>query len=236
MLKVTQRTQANLNQISFDLDFYFTENKKNKNLIYYSNEKCKSLEYVFDTLVNDIALVIYEDLEENNIYIIKTNITTETMQIDIKSKNFNIKKLEDIINLILFKQGIEKVYFLDNTQLDKKINIQNAKKEYIPYKKFKEEVNKSPTLKTKQNYTIFTVSFFIILLLINTSFNQLERYLNNQKTKAFNDKYTILEEKILSQEEEIRTLEEKKDKKIAILKNIKDLKLIGTIEDKGFRK
>lgn len=223
MFKLTKKINLKLNPIILDSDTYFIEQKGNKDFIYYSKEKCKSLEYALDNLINEISLVIYEHLDQNKIYIIKTHIETETFEFNIDTANFNIKKVEDIINLTIFKAGINKIYFLDNSVLKNKIKIKNAEIEYISHKKVLQEIKKSPTLKTRNRYAFRNLFLFISLLLLNNGFNALFTHLENKKNILFNKEYSEIEQKIILQEEDIAKYTEIKNKKLKVLSSFEDL-------------
>lgn len=224
MFRLTPKADLSLNPISLDSDIYFIEQKSNKNFIYYSKEKCKSIEYVLDNLIDEISLVIYEHLDQNKIYIIKTHLETESFEFDIDAVNFNVKKVEDIINLTLFKAGINKIYFLDNSILKEKINVKNAQIEYISHKKVTQEIKKSPTLKTRNKYAFINLILFIFLLLLNNGFNTLSTNLVNEKNIEFNKKYSEFEQQIILQEEDIAKYTEIKNKKLKVLSSFEELK------------
>jgi len=223
LVKSTPKANLTLNPISLDSDVYFIEQKGNKNFIYYSKEKCKSLEYVLDKIINEPAIVIYEDLENNKIYIVKTHIDTESFEFDIDAINFNVKKVEDIINLTLFKTGINRIYFLDNSLLEKKINVKNAEILYIEHKKINQEIKKSPTLKTRNKYALINLVVFIFLLLLNNGFNKLSVQLETEKNKIFNNEHTRLQNQVIIQEADIAKYTEIKDKKLKVLSSFEEL-------------
>lgn len=235
MLISTQKANLLLNPISLDSDTYFVEKKGNKNFIYYAKEKCKSVEYVFDCLVDDISLVIYEDLEQNKIYIIKAHIETDTFEFDIEAVNFNIKKIEDIVNLTIFKAGIKKIYFLDNSVLKDKITIRNSEIELLSHKKVNQEIKKAPTLRTKNKYAFINLVVFVLLLLLNNGFNIFSEKLDKEKTADFNTKYSLLEQKILLQEEDIAKYTEIKNKRLEVLYNFNELSSYSPNDRKGQR-
>lgn len=223
MFKSTQKANLTQNPIILDSDVFFIEQKGNKNFIYYSKEKCKSLEYVLDKLINELAIVIYEDLENNNIYIIKTHIDTESFEFNIDTINFNVKKVEDIINLTLFKTGINRIYFLDNSLLKSKINIRNAEIMQIEYKKIIQEIKKSPTLKTRNKYAFINFVVVIFLLLLNNGFNTLSLHLSSEKKKNFDIKHSELVQQVILQEKDIAKYTEIKNKKLKVLSNFEEL-------------
>lgn len=225
MIKSTQKANLILNPITLDSDIFFIEQKNNKNFIYYSKEKCKSLEYVLDKVINELALVIYEDLDNNKIYVVKTLLDTESFEFEIDAINFNVKKIEDIINLTLFKTGINRIYFLDNSLLESKISVRNAEILHIEHKKITREIKKSPTLKTRNKYAFINLVVFIFLLLLNNGFNTLSTHLATEKNKIFNAKHTELEQQVILQEEDIAKYTEIKDKKLKVLSSFEELNL-----------
>lgn len=223
IVKSTQKANLVQSQISFDSDTFFIEKNGYKDFIYYSKEKCKSLEYIADKLIDEVSIFVYEDLDDDKIYIIKTHLATDTLIIDINSKNFEIKKTEDIINLILFKQGIEKIYFLDNSALESKMNIKNASTGQVSLKDFKQISRKAPLLRTRNTYTFKVIIVFIALLLLNNGFTHLSEKLEREKRQEFNAKNIELDERLIAQDDDISKYNELKNKRLGILRSFEEM-------------
>lgn len=196
--------------------------KKIKNLIYTSEQKCKSLEYIFDTLIKDISIVIYE-LDEK-VYIITTNSTVATFEFVKVENEFEIKKIKDFINILLFKKGINKIYFLQNSILKKELNFNDdIKIEEIKISDYKKAYKNNPILKTEKRYLISNLGLTILVLSSFFIFKNIQTLLEKERIKEFNSSYTALEKELNIKKEEIKEYEILKNRNLEILYDFKQL-------------
>lgn len=203
-------------------DKYFINSKKIKNLIYTSEQKCKSLEYIFDTLIKDISIVIYE-LDEK-VYIITTNSTVATFEFVKVENEFEIKKIKDFINILLFKKGINKIYFLQNSILKKELNFNDdIKIEEIKISDYKKAYKNNPILKTEKRYLISNLGLTILVLSSFFIFKNIQTLLEKERIKEFNSSYTALEKELNIKKEEIKEYEILKNRNLEILYDFKQL-------------
>ncbi|MCT7910699.1 hypothetical protein N5912_02550 [Arcobacter lacus] len=216
---MTQKVLTTNTDIS---DKYFVKSKKVKDLIYTSGQKCKSLEYIFDTLIKDISLVIHE-LDEK-VYIITTNSIVSSFEFIKVENEFEIKKIKDFINILLFKKAINKIYFLQNSILKEQLNFNDdIKIEEIKISDYKKAYKNNPILKTQKNYLISTLSITILLLISFFIFKNIGTLLQKEKIKEFNSSYTTLEKNLNIKKEEKIEYEILKNKSLDILYDFKQL-------------
>lgn len=220
IIKRTERIFTRDNPQSYAGEVFFVRNKKNKDLVYTSNSKCKSMEYLFDNLISETAMVIYEKLDNNKIYLIVTNSDVKTFKFDISSEEFDIKKVEDIINIILIKRGIETTYFIEGSTLMGKININCKLKETILKKDFKKLEKQTPILKTARKYTFATFVLTVFLTLSYLGLENATQILTQKKGEDFNNKFSALEKEISLKNEELYKYSALRENNIEVLNKL----------------
>lgn len=216
---MTQKVLYNDTDIS---DKYFIRSKKIKDLFYISEQKCKSLEYIFDTLIKDISIVVFE-LDEK-VYIITTNSTVETFTFLKIENEFKIKKIEDFINILLLKNQINKIYFLQNSTLKEKLNFNSdIKIEEIKISDYKKAYKNNPILKTQRRYLISSLGLTILLLICFFIFKEITFFIEKEKVKDFNSSFTALEKTLNIKKEQKTEYEILKNKSLDILYDFKEI-------------
>ncbi|KAB7891328.1 hypothetical protein [Poseidonibacter ostreae] len=225
MIKKTERINLRISTTDYSSDTHFVKSKKNKDIVYVGKEKCKSLEYIFDSLVQDISIAVYDDLDKNKVWVTVTNSDIKTFEFNTDSIEYQNEKVESIINVILLKEGIKNVYFLEDSKYAKVIKIRNANIKIIDKTNFKNTVKKSPILKTAGKYTFASLLILLVLFGLHTAQEETAHIIKKDLVNDFNKQYSQKEKEIILQKDELQEYREIKDTTLEVLNSFENIKI-----------
>lgn len=219
----SKNLSANLTTLSNE--YRYIVNSQN-GIIYFSTEKGISIEFAIDKLISSQikGVFVYEDLENNHISLIFINDIAESISFDIRL-DFSMKKIENFIKLVCFQKSIDTVYFLENSKVEKNIEIPSfINKQFIERAVLKKALKKAPAIKNRQNKLMSLGTFLIVVIVFELLLGKSFDYLITKTNNDFNKNYEIAEKKKIFLLEELSKYE-------GLSQNLRDIKIVKTLDE-----
>ena len=228
---------------------------KGDDYIYYSKNKgsrYKSVELLADRLVNTNSLLVWDDIDNQVVYIVYCNQIRPTIEIDLKDEFFTWDKLNSILMLSILYTNNKDIYIPETSKIIDKIDFTQDERKKLEelkdqdiniYKEYLSKIDKIGTRcnvkkvkKTdflsayKKSYTLKSQSYYIarssivivVLLFIVIGSNIAFKKYEQNFKKTINEEVAKIVGEKKEIQEEIRQLNEE----LKISENIaKDLKI-----------